>query len=242
MVILTHFLKAGLSNSHTSMAFIVEDRRFTGLGKLFMLTVMQATNKAKALLTFDPSCPEVLECEVIRLNLIENLGLDLANDSRLLFIDSLEFLIWKIGENQVFNAIKERTLNGLGTVIVCNTSYMNKESVNRFYSLAEICVNLLDFASDKGTAKCVHVRGFIKNTEEVAGFIVDGLTVKERKVEKEKAQSKAHAATFRLDVNDEEKKMKDLTPLPYEKNHPVINYDPNDYESPDEEGDDDDFY
>ena len=242
MVILTHFLKAGLSNSHTSMTLLVEDKRFTGCGKLFMLTVMQAVSKPKVLITFDPIYPEILECEVIRLNLIENFEFDLVNDLRLLFIDSLESLIWKLDESRVFNSIKKRTMNGLGTVIVCNKSYMDKEIVSRFYSLAEICVNLLDFAVDKGTAKCVHVRGYLKNTEEVSGFVVEGLTVKERNVKKEKAQNKAHAATFRLDINDEEKKMKDLTPLPYEKNHPVINYDPNDYESPDEEGDDDDFY
>ena len=52
----------------------------------------------------------------------------------------------------------------------------------------------------------------------------------------------APSTTFRLDVNEEEKKMREVTPLPYEKNDRLIKIEEQDYVSPDEEGDEDDFY
>ena len=163
-------------------------------------------------------------------------------DPRVIFLDSLEVFIWTKGEKEVFEALENRCRKGLGTVIACNKSYCNGKVLESFLSLAEIIVSILDFSNNQGTAKCVHLRGYLKNTEEISAFVKEGEVIKEVKANQAAGPQKGPNTTFRLGMTEEEKKMKDSTPLPYEKFHPVMNFDPADYDSPDEEGDDDDHY
>jgi hypothetical protein len=240
MVILAHFLKAGLSNSSSTLSLIIEDNRFTGLAKLFLMTSMNSLNKPRVLALCDQAFSEVLKNqEGLQVILSESFSLEVFSDERSLFLDNLEFFVWKFGQWPVFQAIQARNSKGLGTVAVCNKSYIDLKVLDTFFSLAEVVISILSFDESRGTAKCVHLRGYVKNTEEVVGFLIEGDLVKECKVNEPKS-NKGPNSTFRLEMTEEEKTMKDLTPLPYEKNHPVYNFDPND--SPDEEGDEDDYF
>ena len=241
MVILSHILKSSLSNSQTSLTLILEDHRFTGLGKLFWLNSIQSLTSSKLVLLSDPSLSASLSSShTISIAPPNTFEKSVLETSDTLCIDSLEYLEWLIGYSDLYNAIKLRVERGLGTVVVINKSYMQESHVERYCLLAEIVVAIHKFMKGRGFVKCTHIRGFTKNTQENIEFEVIGDVVREAKavVKKQVAPS----TTFRLDVNEEEKKMREVTPLPYEKNDRLIKIEEQDYVSPDEEGDEDDFY
>lgn len=241
MVVLAHLLRAGLSNSAGSLTLIMDDNRFAGIGKVFWLNIAKNCSHAKFLIISDPRLSQFMQGEEF-LSILPRKSFDFSvfDDPRVLFLDSLEIILWVFEEKQVLEALEKRCNKGLGTVLVCNKSYCNEKVLEKFLSLAEIIVNVLDFANNSGTVKCVHLRGYVKNTEEISSFVKEGETIKEVKLAQ--AAQKGPNSTFRLGMSEEEKKMKDLTPLPYEKFHPIQNFDPGEFDSPDEEGDDDDFF
>lgn len=243
MVILAHALKFALSNSAESLTLLLDDNRFSGLGKLFWLNLVKNFTKTKLLIISDPRLVQYLQGqEVTCLFPKQQIDLSIFEDPRVIFLDSLEVIIWIAGEKKVFEALENRCRMGLGTVIACNKSYCNGKTLENFLSLAEIIVSILDFKSNQGTVKCVHLRGYVKNTEEISAFVMEGENIKEVKISQASGPQKAPKTTFKLGISEEEKKMKDSTPLPYEKFHPVINFNPAEYDSPDEEGDDDVYY
>ena len=119
---------------------------------------------------------------------------------------------------------------------------MNKEILEKYCLLAEIITIIMAFSKNRGIAKSIHIRGYIKNTQETAEFEVVEDLVKEAKNESKVTKS-VPTTTFRLEVNEEEKKMREITPLPYEKKiERLIKIEDQDYISPDEDGDEDDYY
>ena len=136
--------------------------------------------------------------------------------------------------------MKFRIDQGYGTIIVSNKSYIGQSTLEKFCSLAEILTIINSFANERGNAQCTHLRGYTKTLQENVDFEVNGETVFESK-KTVSTSKKAPKTTFRLGVNEDERKMREITPLPYEKQNRLIKIEEQDYISPDEEGDDDDY-
>lgn len=238
MVILTHILKSSLSNTQTSLTLIIEDDRFTGLGKLFWLNCIRGLVSEKQVLISDPCLSFPSALPIFPPNPFSESTL---LSKEILCIDSLEYLSWLLGKSETFSMIKSRVDQGLGTIAVINKSFFTNGMTEKYCSLAEIITVICKFSKGRGVAQCTHIRGFIKNSQETTEFEVISDQVKEAKSQIKK-KNQAPSTTFRIDLNEEEKKMKDITPLPYEKVGKLIQIADEDCISPDEEGDEDDFY
>ena len=107
--------------------------------------------------------------------------------------------------------------------------------------IANIYIEILHFEDNKGTCRCTHRRGLSKFTQEVCDFeLKDGVIRAKKRGPEKKLPSAKHETTFRLDVTEEEKQMREQTPLPFEhRGGSLITVEPEDYISSDDEGDQD---
>jgi hypothetical protein len=169
------------------------------------------------------------------------INLSLFESPKALCIDNLELLDWILGHETVYSLMKSRVNQKLPTLVSINSSYMSEKAYEKYTSLASIIGVINSYEKSRGVVKCIHIRGYTKNTQENTDFEVIGHEIVESKTHA-KLSKPAPKTTFRLDVSEEEKKMREMTPLPYEKTDRLIQIDDEDYISPDEEGDEDDYY
>ncbi|OMJ88828.1 hypothetical protein SteCoe_9127 [Stentor coeruleus] len=243
MVILSHLLKSSLSNTSSSLTLIIEDKQFTGLGKVIWLNSVHNFQGEKEILISENAFLGFLgSLSVSSMCPPSKISLSDLSTNKLLCIDSLEYLDWLIGTENLYKTIQKRAENGLGTLAVINKSYMGSYLTEKYSSLASILAIVNKYSNCKGQIKCVHSRGYCKFTEEFCAFEVVGDVVKEIKGISKPEVSVGPKSTFRLGVSEEEKKMREITPLPYEKTQGIIVRDQDDRISEDEEGDDDDYY
>jgi hypothetical protein len=241
MVLLAHILKHSLSNSASSLTLIIESNQFTGLGKLFWLSILHSLDSPTVILSDSALQAFVSASSPVLSSLPHTFDHSLLSTQATLCIDNLEYHNWLLSPAFFYTAIKHRTEHNLPTVVVANSSYIDPAELSRFIGLASIVVVINSFDKKKGVAKCVHIRGYLKCTEEICGFEVEGEKVKEiKRVEKERKE--VIQSTFRIGVSEEEKKVKDAMILPYEKVQNFVKIEEEDLESPDEEGDEDDYY
>lgn len=243
MVILSHLLKSSLSNTGSSLTLIIEDKQFTGLGKVIWLNSVRNFQGEKEILISENAFLGLLgSLSVSSMCPPSTVTLASLSTNKLLCIDSLEYLDWLLGTENLYKTLQKRAENGFGTLAVINKSYMGTCLTEKYASLASILAIANTYSNYQGQIKCVHTRGYCKFTEEFCNFEVVGDIVKEAKSINKPGVSVGPKSTFRLGVNEEEKKMREVTPLPYEKSQGIIVRDQDDRISEDEEGDDDDYY
>ena len=124
---------------------------------------------------------------------------------------------------------------------VVNSSFANPLQLKMLKYLASIYIEILNFQDNKGTCRCTHRRGLSKFTQELCDFEISDGTIRAKRHGKSKSiPSTKHETTFRLDVTEEEKQMREQTPMPFEhRGNSLITVEPEDYISSDEEGDQD---
>lgn len=105
---------------------------------------------------------------------------------------------------------------------------------------ATIFVKVESHRNSKVLLHCCHSRGYTKQTTERWRLNLEGMIFTKHKVVE--ADVATHSATFRLELSEAEKQMKDATPLPYEKVSRLVTVEAEDELALDEEGDEDDFY
>lgn len=128
------------------------------------------------------------------------------------------------------------------TYTVINTSYIEKSLNNSYLSLAAIFVQVQSYSNNSGICECFHSRINQKFTHETCSFKLSGLDMTAMRYKNQTQSSSVPKSTFRLDSTEEEKKMREITPLPYEHRDRLITVEPEDYISSDEEGDQDETF
>ncbi|CAG9330414.1 unnamed protein product [Blepharisma stoltei] len=263
MVLLAHILNAGLSNSLSELVIFQEDSRFTGIAKLLWAnSVKEITKKSQAIVLItdisslrfidyldlpvqEASDPISSSCII---NLIPNINKKFkidpeifSNDS-IICIDNLEQAGHWIGEPSLLKTIDKRIKLRKSIYAVVNTNYLDKKLDSSYLSKSAILVQVKKYSRGSGVCECFHSRSNFKFTKETCGFTLSGAHVTPKRIAESASKAAAPKTTFRLDTSEEEKKMREITPLPYERKDRLITVEPEDYIESDEEGDEDETF
>mmetsp|Transcript_30074 Transcript_30074/g.53318 ORF Transcript_30074/g.53318 Transcript_30074/m.53318 type:complete len:259 (+) Transcript_30074:3516-4292(+) len=258
MVNVQHILQGSLSNSASALGIFEEDMSCTGLGKVLWGKtaggVMAST--PVVIIISDPGTLQHLpQLEIVQVEspwqsqgnsvIVDAIprtarklpSLNLAAVQKPVFIDSLELLAlaYKDLQADLSALVTQQT----GCYLVINSDV--KSPIHEFCRhFASIFVKVERHRGPFAILRCSHSRLYTKYSCERWRLNLEGMKFAKYKVIE--TDSATHTASFRLELTEAEKKMKDATPLPYEKASRLVTIDAEDEESPDDEGDEDEFY
>lgn len=258
MVNIQHILQGTLSNSSVALGVFEEDMSCTGLGKLLWgkTAAGLAASTPVAIVITDLGSLQHLEgfpvvpCESqwqsadssMIVDAVARVGrtlpkLDLAAANKPIFIDSLEMLA--LAHTNLKSELSALVALQQGCYVVINSDL--PDPLHEFCRhFASIVVKVERHRSSYVLLRCSHLRQYTKYSTERWRLNLDGIKFAKYRVVQ--ADVATHSSTFRLELTEAEKQMKDSTPLPYEKASRLVTVEAEDAEPLDEEGDEDEFY